>query len=154
LCFAIVSRGRAVGLGRLLEALDRQCAALGVAAVVRVVVNQALDDAYRATLAASAARRLRLASRLCLGPGIPAARNALVDWLLEERPADACVFLDDDEQPAPDWLSRLLALRRAHPDTILTGPVLAAPEGEAGFLARHGAYDRVRRLPSGTLAGE
>jgi len=153
LSFAIISRGRPQGLGALLEALDAQVRENGAAACARIVLNQALDAPYESVLRAAAGRALPVAWRLCEEPGIPAARNALVAWLLEEG-APACVFLDDDELPSPGWLARLLALQAQHPGAILTGPVLAAPAGPPSFLARHGAYDRVRRLPSGALTGE
>jgi len=154
LAFAIVSRGRPQGLAVLLAALDRQAAALpGGGCVIRVVLNQELDPGYAAVFAEAAARPTPLAWRSVLEPGIPAARNALVAWVLEERPA-AAVFLDDDELPPDGWLDRLCALRREHPDCILTGPVRAAPAGPGTFLSRHGAYDRVRRLPEGAPTGE
>ena len=153
LTFAIISRARPQGLDALLAALDRQRHGSGASAAIRVVLNQAVDAPYQAVLDAAAARGTPFAWRICLEPGIPAARNALVAWLLEEQ-AEACVFLDDDELPASDWLATLLRLRTKHPQAILTGPVLAAPAGPPSFLARHGAYDRVRRLPSGALARE
>jgi hypothetical protein len=153
LSFSIISRGRPAGLAALLEALDAQVRAASAVASIRVVLNQATDASYAAVFAAAAARSTDFAWRGCVDPGIPAARNALVAWLLEERP-EACVFLDDDERPAADWLATLLRLRAAHPQTILTGPVLAAPAGAPSFLARHGAYDRVRRLASGASTNE
>ena len=156
LSFAVISRGRPQGLAVLVRELDRQAAQMtqsDFAASIRVVLNQPMDHDYQEVLAAAAQRPTPVAWRICLEPGIPAARNALVEWLLQERPA-ACVFLDDDELPAEGWLARLFELQRLHPGTILTGPVFAVPQGPPSFLARHGAYDRVRRLPSGAPTAE
>jgi hypothetical protein len=153
LAFAVISRGRPEGLGRLIDVLDRQVRALPpLDCDLRVVLNQALNPAYGAALE-SPGRLLQVRWRLFLEPGIPAARNALVEWLLEEPP-EACVFLDDDEVPQEGWLQRLLSLWQQHPETILTGPVVAISRGSSTFLLRHAAFSRVRRLPSGAATNE
>lgn len=52
--------------------------------------------------------------------GAPAARN----WLAatpEARAAETLIYLDDDVQLPPDWLHRLGAALRAHPDAGVVG---------------------------------
>jgi glycosyltransferase involved in cell wall biosynthesis len=117
---------------------------------VRLILDQELDEAYRATFAAATASGLALSHRVTPSLGPPAARNVLIGWLLEEPP-DAFVFLDDDEVPAPDWLQQLLDLWQRYPDDILTGPLLARSEHRS-FLLRHGAFGRLRGLKSGEVA--
>jgi glycosyltransferase involved in cell wall biosynthesis len=53
--------------------------------------------------------------------GLSHARNAVVAALKDE---EALLFLDDDEEATPTWLSAMLAYAEGHPETgILVGPV-------------------------------
>jgi hypothetical protein len=149
----LVSRGCAATLGELLAEVARQqplAAAQRVTLAVRLILDQTLDEAYRATFAAAARAGLALRYRLtpCIGP--PAARNELVGWLLDDAP-EAFVFLDDDEVPAENWLELLLERWERYPGDILTGPLLAR-SAHQGFLLRHGAFGRLRGLKSGEAA--
>lgn len=149
----LVSCGCAASLRDLLLEVARQqhvAAAERVVLSVRLILDQALDEAYRATFAAATAAGLTLRYRVTSSIGPPAARNVLIRWLLDEPP-DAFVFLDDDEVPAENWLALLLQLWACHPGDILTGPLLARSTHQ-GFLLRHGVFGRLRGLKSGEVA--
>lgn len=53
--------------------------------------------------------------------GIPHARNAGIAVALEG--ADFIAFIDDDETPEPDWISRLLEALRTYGADAVSGPV-------------------------------
>ena len=62
-------------------------------------------------------------------PGIPAARNAVMDRAMAEN-CDRLIFVDDDERVRPDWLVRLIG--GAGPFELAGGPVrivAASPVG-------------------------
>lgn len=81
--------------------------------------------------------------------GIPFARNACVQAALD-RDADALVFIDDDEWPAPGWLDALLATWRRTGADIVLGPAKAAlPDGAPAWASRSSVFDKDRRLPDG-----
>jgi len=150
LAVALVSRQRAPQLRELIENLSQQAKDLtpDTALSLCVVLDQPADDAYAAVLAAPAGLPVEWRALGEVGP--PAARNALVAWMLERAP-EAFVFLDDDELPAPDWLARLLELWERYPETILTGPLIAVST-RPSFLLRHGLFHRLRPLRSGEMA--
>jgi GT2 family glycosyltransferase len=52
-------------------------------------------------------------------------------------------FVDDDCEPAPEWLDRLLGAAREHPGKILAGPTTPIP-AEAGRIS---PFARTRDLP-------
>lgn len=54
-------------------------------------------------------------------PGIAAARNRGLDAL--EADDQAIIFIDDDEIPAPGWLSALIAYAEEKNADVVTGPV-------------------------------
>lgn len=148
-----MSRGCAATLGDLLAEVARQqplAAARQVALSLRLILDQELDEAYRATFAAADRAGLALRYRLTPSIGAPAARNALIRWLLDDPP-EAFVFLDDDEVPAANWLELLLERWQRYPGDILTGPLLARSAHQS-FLLRHGAFGRLRALKSGEAA--
>jgi glycosyltransferase involved in cell wall biosynthesis len=149
----LVSRDCAATLGVMLNEIVRQLGAAAEQRVhfsVRLILDQPLDEAYRAVFAAAAASGLPLRYRVAENIGPPAARNVLIRWLLDEPP-DAFHFLDDDEVPAEGWLGLLLQLWQRYPGDILTGPLLARSAHQS-FLLRHGAFGRLRALKSGEVA--
>ncbi len=135
----VPTRNRAARLERLLAALGAQT--LEPDAFEVIVVNdgstddtgQVIDRAH-----AEAGIRVRAVTRT-QSRGPAAARNE--GWA--GATADLVAFVDDDCEPAPQWLDQLLAAARAHPNTILAGPTTPIPD-EA---ARIGPFARTRDLP-------
>lgn len=92
--------------------------------------------------------------------GIPVARNRACDMALAAG-ADVLLFVDDDEQVAPDWLDRLIARYRSTNLMLIGGPVLPAfsPGGnsrwqrclQAGIAHRY--LSKVRKAKAETEAG-
>ncbi len=116
----VCTRNRADHLARLLRALDAQT----ITDREVVIVDDASTDTTAALLGE---HDIRLPHRR--GPS--AARNA--GWRATTAPLVA--FTDDDCEPAPDWLERLLEAHAAHPQALLQGPT--TPEDVArGPLAR------------------
>lgn len=83
--------------------------------------------------------------------GISAARNAAVN-AARQREADAICFIDDDEIPAPDWLTEFVAAQRTTDADVVTGPVFPrfdepppdwVIEGEFFERPRHRHLERI-----------
>lgn len=72
--------------------------------------------------------------------GVSAVRNAMVADVLARRPHTRWIAcLDDDQEPAVDWLARLVAAGREHDADLVGGPVTrSAP---ARTFWSHGAAD-------------
>jgi glycosyltransferase involved in cell wall biosynthesis len=135
----VPTRDRAERLERLLAALCLQT--VGPEAFEVIVVDDASRDATPAVLErASSDGSVRLRSLVresSRGPA--AARNQ--GWLLAK--ADLIAFVDDDCEPSPEWLERLVAAAREHPGSIIAGPTTPIPtEAE-----RLGPFARTRDLP-------
>ena len=65
--------------------------------------------------------------------GVVAVRNAMIDWVLERRPAAQWIAcLDDDQVPDPEWLGRLAEAGRRNDADLVGGPVHQIAE-EATF---------------------
>lgn len=81
-------------------------------------------------------------------PGIAMARNAA---LADAQDADAIVFVDDDEEVTPGWLTTLVGFWREHRCAGVSAPVVTVFEGGEPdeYVRRSGVFDRARR-PSGT----
>lgn len=78
--------------------------------------------------------------------GLTIQRNAVLDALEDE---DVVLFLDDDFVMAPDFLARLGALFKVHPDvSVMTGNVLADGIGNAGLTS-----DQAQRILDRAVAG-
>ncbi len=58
--------------------------------------------------------------------GLSSARNRAIDEAID-READALIFLDDDETPAPDWLDELWSGFAAEQADLAGGPVGVRP---------------------------
>ncbi len=72
--------------------------------------------------------------------GVSAVRNAMIADVLSRRPdARWIACLDDDQEPAADWLSRLVAAGAAHAADLVGGPV-TRPAPVRTFWS-HGAAD-------------
>lgn len=83
--------------------------------------------------------------------GIAHARNAAVEAALAgERPADAVVFLDDDEWPDARWLAEITRTWRETGAEVVTGPVLPVFEQSAPAWATRGRFFERQRFPTGT----
>ena len=133
---AIPSFRRPRGLKRLLLALEK----LETNANVRVLVAD--NDAERREALALCqglhADGYRWPLDCVVAPerGIAQARNALVEHLLENEPADFIAMLDDDEWPEPGWLDAFLRVQRETNADALHGAVLRDFEQEPGAWAR------------------
>jgi succinoglycan biosynthesis protein ExoM len=80
-------------------------------------------------------------------PGIAAARNRA----LQAAPDDAwLVFIDDDERPHPEWLTRLVAAQRRYGGAAMVGPVVSEYETDPDPWIVAGKFFTRRRLPTGT----
>jgi len=81
--------------------------------------------------------------------GIPFARNKSVR-LSSER-SDFIVFVDDDEEVAPDWLDKLLATQQKYNADVVQGPVL--PYYDSSVLSIYKNYNVFNRprYQTGTL---
>jgi GT2 family glycosyltransferase len=80
-------------------------------------------------------------------PGIAAVRNRAMD---EAADARLLAFIDDDERPAPGWLSHLLSTWARTGATAVAGPVHAEHAGELDRWIRAGGFFDARSLPTGT----
>lgn len=68
--------------------------------------------------------------------GIPVARNRALDEAVADG-ADALCFIDDDEAPDAEWLTRLVACWKRSGATLVGGPVeVAQPPQAANWLQR------------------
>ena len=72
-------------------------------------------------------------------PGIVAGRNRA---LSQARGSDALVFIDDDEIPAPGWLTALVSTWRSQGSAAVTGPTPPAFEVDhSAWVTASGAFD-------------
>lgn len=80
-------------------------------------------------------------------PGISAGRNRALD---EARDDDLLVFIDDDEQPRPAWLSALVATWADTRAAAVVGRVAFTVEGTVDPWVSAGGFFRRSRYPTGT----
>jgi len=104
--------------------------------------------------------------------GIPFARNTIVGEALA-RGADFIAFIDDDDLPEPDWLTRLLERQSETDADIVCGAILGAvpdgtPEwlssfplfhkvsnrGTSNVLIRRGVFERIGMFDTTWMGGE
>jgi len=123
---AIPTFRRPQGLQRLLDAL----AQIGTAASVTVLVADNDAEKHEGADLCAAVRgkgyRWPLRSIVVAERGIAAVRNALVENALSDAKTDFVAMLDDDEWPAPNWLSALLAEQAKTGTDALQGSILFA----------------------------
>jgi len=80
-------------------------------------------------------------------PGVSAARNRALD---ESLSSDLLVYLDDDEQPRPDWLCALLDTWALTRPAAVMGRVVSQFEHELDPWVSAGEFFRRPRMPTGT----
>lgn len=79
-------------------------------------------------------------------PGISAARNRA---LAEARQSDLLVFIDDDEEPEPDWLRRLIATWRSSRPAAVVGHVVSVFPAELDPWLKAGRFFIRRTMTTG-----
>lgn len=79
--------------------------------------------------------------------GISHARNRAV---AEAADADWVAFLDDDEEPEPEWLDELLRVQAAHAADVVAGPVPPKYEAPAPRWVLRGRFHEAPRRPTGS----
>jgi len=136
-------------LQRVLPQLVEQVASAGVNASVLVVDNDPDGGAaqYVRRFASPIVRYVHEPH-----PGISAARNRALD---ESSSADAVVFIDDDEEPGPHWLTTLVERWADWRCAAVTGPVVATFDGGPPdpWVVASGVFDRRRRVTGESLRG-
>lgn len=145
----VPTRGSAAGLTRLLARLTKVVEPAAAHVEVAVVDNGPSHATRRVVEDDENADAWSISYLVEPEVGIPFARNACVRTALE-RDADALVFIDDDEWPAPGWLEALLATWRRTGADIVLGPAKGVLPTEAPAWARHsGVFDKERGLADG-----
>jgi succinoglycan biosynthesis protein ExoM len=134
---------RPVGLRRLLEHLVVLDVPVNVAVRIVVIDNDPLRSAE--PLVAEFADRSIEVHYVCeTTRGITPGRNRTVAEARAWR-ADHVCCIDDDEWPAVDWLTELLATRDATGADVVTGPVLPVFDAPpSGWVTAGGFFDRPR----------
>lgn len=146
---SVPTGARPDGLERLLDAVAAQAAAAEHAEIVVVDNGDAKDETRRGVEKATAQTGVRATYLVEPERGIPFARNACVRAALDQG-ADALVFIDDDEWPAPNWLEALLATWQRTGADIVLGPAHGVlPAGAPRWARYSGVFDKDRRLPDG-----
>lgn len=137
----VATHQRPEGLARLLAALDAQRLP-EPAPELRVVVvdNDAAETARSVCRHAASWLGMPLTYATEKRRGIPQARNAALALVLGQT--DFIAFVDDDCEPAPDWLAALLRTQAARGADAVAGPCLPSFEvapppwiEEGGFFA-------------------
>ncbi len=138
---------RPKGLEKLLAALAAQVFAKGAPEVQVVVVEneaggpgQAVCETFRPTFP------FELIYGVQTQRGIPFARNMTVALAGE---VDFLAFIDDDEYPAPQWLSELIAAQREYDVDLVSGPVFARYEQEPPAWIAEGRFHDTNYFKTG-----
>ena len=135
LCIGVCTRHRAAALARLLQSLRRMEMPPAVDVTLCVVENdtepRSSELLATGTAGAPFITDYQLESRI----GIPQARNRLLETALAMECA-ALVFIDDDEEVAPDWLCALeRCARETDWQSVIQGRVVSRmPEGASEIL--------------------
>jgi GT2 family glycosyltransferase len=141
---------RPQGLLRTLRALDAlEFAGAAPELAVVVVDNDAQGSARTTVEAARAELRWPLVYAVEPRQGIPFARNACLRVAFEHG-ARLVAFIDDDETPAPSWLSGLLQTLEREQADVVTGPVVPILPEPMPEWAERGAFFTPARHPTGT----
>jgi succinoglycan biosynthesis protein ExoM len=80
--------------------------------------------------------------------GLSHVRNRAVERARERSRLIA--FIDDDEEPVPEWLDELLDAQRRFDADVVLGPALRRFEGEVPEWIRRGRFFEDTRYPTGT----
>lgn len=138
----IVTYLRPQGLAQLLDAIDRLQVDTSVDLRVVVVDNDPEGSARGVVDAHVVEGRFPVQYVVEPRRGIAHARNRALASITS---ADLVGFIDDDEEPAPDWLERLLEVWRASGAVVVVGPsVPEFPEGTPQWIIDGGFFDRKR----------
>ncbi len=134
LAVCICTYRRPEGLKRLLDALDRQQFPDTAPGLCLIVADNSPAGDSRQWLERRGCR-WALHYRHEPRPGISHARNAALAAVPEGT--DFIAMIDDDEEPAADWLAQLLAAQAASGADIVVGPTLPRlpPEAPAWIAA-------------------
>lgn len=132
-------------LDALLRAVSRQARG-GLALEVIVVDNDPLRSADPVLHAWQARGDIVLKALHVDTPNIALARNAAV----HAAQGDGIVFVDDDEEPDPGWLTALIAAQQRYNADAVFGPVLPRYHPATPAWIRDGGYFDRPRYPSGT----
>ena len=131
---------RPAGLARLLDGLRDQKLGAGTGASFEVFVA---DNDPEGSGRAVCAGRDGVCYDVEPRRGIPQARNLCLEKA-RSWGATHAAFIDDDEEPAPDWLDQLLAASRRFRADVVQGRVVArftTPPPE--WILRDSLFDRV-----------
>lgn len=140
----IATCGRPKWLGRLLQAIRRQDVPSDVRVVVVVCDNDERESAAD-IVAQNSGPWLQMLYVHEPRRGIPFARNASVDVALKQS-IDAIAFIDDDEEPNPDWLVTLIAAQQRLSADVVQAPVVPVHSpGTADWVIKGRLFER--RLP-------
>ena len=81
-------------------------------------------------------------------PGVAAVRNRALDETTER---DLLIFIDDDEEPEPGWLTALVGLQASTGCQAVAGPVIPVYEVEPEEWVRQGEFFVRKTWPTGTV---
>lgn len=149
---ALVTYKRPEYLAVSLSALSRLrfCEGRGMALSVLIVDNDVTESARSVVEEARGNFPWVLEYEVEARRGIPFGRNRCVVHALASG-ARWLAFIDDDEEPEPFWLERLLeGAERYHAD-VVTGPVLPKFSVPPPVWMTDGHFFDRRRYPSGTV---
>lgn len=79
-------------------------------------------------------------------PGLTAARNAA----LGSARGALLAFIDDDEEPGPQWLAQLVAAQERYRAAVVVGPILVRYERPLPAWIEAGRFFQRDRFPTGT----
>lgn len=137
---------RPAGLRRLLDAIAR-LRTDRVGALEVVVIDNDPDGSARAVVDSLDGTPFVVRYAHERRRGISHARNRAV---AEAADADWIAFLDDDEEPEPEWLDELLRVQAAHAADVVAGPVPPRYEAPAPGWVLRGRFHEPPRRPTGS----
>lgn len=144
---------RPEGLATVLAALAPQVAALAAAgreAGIVVVDNSPEAGARAAVEAAGPAAGITVRYVHEPRPGLAAVRNAAI---AHATPDGYLAMVDDDAEPAPDWLEHLVACADRTAAAAVAGQIrYRLPAGTSAWVARSGHFDTVVQSTDQELA--
>lgn len=146
---AIVTFQRPDQLARLLPHVLTQAAGMQGRQVGVLIVDNDPQRSARDLVASANSGDVEIRYVHEAVPGIAAARNRALD----EARTDLLVFIDDDEEPSPQWLDRLVHTHATSDAAAVAGPVLPLyPQPPAEWIAA-GPFQRSPEFEDGTLIG-
>jgi hypothetical protein len=124
----IPTRGRR-DIEPILQRLAVQVAAVNATVDVAILDNSGMAGGHLSALAT----RFQCTWHIVPEPGLTRVRNAAIDLLQQHH--EVLIFLDDDEQPEPAWLSAMLRAHAKFGGTVVIGPVsVVAPKDAPRWL--------------------